>query len=122
MFEKIKMNAVIALPIVGFAGSMVNTICVMGSIYLLFAKQYAEAKDVAVSAVWGVVMGTSNSIRNPGSDCSSSACTRNWKSPAQCIRENERISECRTCRSGKIKYNTEYNYKAAEFSVALFMR
>ena len=58
MFEKIKMNAVIALPIVGFAGSMVNTICVMGSIYLLFAKQYAEAKDVAVSAVWGLVMGT----------------------------------------------------------------
>ena len=58
LFEKIKMNAVIALPIVGFAGSMVNTICVMGSIYLLFAKQYAEAKDVAVRAVWGLVMGT----------------------------------------------------------------
>ena len=58
LFEKIKMNAVIALPIVGFAGSMVNTICVMGSIYLLFAKQYAEAKDVAVSALWGLVMGT----------------------------------------------------------------
>ena len=31
---------------------------VMGSIYILFAKQYAEAKDVAVSAVWGLVMGT----------------------------------------------------------------
>ena len=28
------------------------------SIYILFAKQYAEAKDVAVSAVWGLVMGT----------------------------------------------------------------
>lgn len=37
---------------------MVNTITVMGSIYLLFAKQYAEAKDVAVGAVWGLVMGT----------------------------------------------------------------
>ncbi len=24
----------------------------------MFAKQYAEAKDVAVSAVWGLVMGT----------------------------------------------------------------
>ena len=44
--------------IVGFAGAMVNTITVMGSIYILFAKQYAEAKDVAVSAVWGLVMGT----------------------------------------------------------------
>ena len=54
----IKLNSVIALPIVGFAGAMVNTITVMGSIYLLFAKQYAEAKDVAVGAVWGLVMGT----------------------------------------------------------------
>ena len=30
----------------------------MGSIYLLFAQQYADAKDVAVSAVWGLIMGT----------------------------------------------------------------
>lgn len=37
---------------------MVNTIAVMGSIYLLFAQQYAEAKEVAVTAVWGLVMGT----------------------------------------------------------------
>lgn len=58
LFKKINVNEVIALPIVGFVGSMVNTVCVMGSIYLLFAKQYAEAKDVAVSAVWGLVMGT----------------------------------------------------------------
>lgn len=58
LFKKLKMSEVIALPIVGFAGSMVNTITVMGSIYLLLAKQYAEAKDVAVTAVWGLVMGT----------------------------------------------------------------
>ena len=37
---------------------MVNTVTVMGSIYLLFAQQYADAKDVAVSAVWGLIMGT----------------------------------------------------------------
>ena len=37
---------------------MVNTITVRGSIYLLFAQQYAQAKDVAISAVWGLVMGT----------------------------------------------------------------
>lgn len=58
LLSKIKLKHLIALPIVGFVGSMVNTITVMGSIYLLFAKQYAEAKDVAVSAVWGLVMGT----------------------------------------------------------------
>ena len=58
LFTKIKLNQFIALPIVGFVGSMVNTITVMGSIYLLFAQQYAQAKDVAISAVWGLVMGT----------------------------------------------------------------
>ena len=58
LLSKLKVNQVIALPIVGFVGSMVNTITVMGIIYLLFAQQYAEAKDVAVTAVWGLVMGT----------------------------------------------------------------
>ncbi len=58
LFNKVKLNHLIALPIVGFAGSMVNTIAVMGSIYLLFAQQYAEAREVGVSAVWGLIMGT----------------------------------------------------------------
>ena len=58
LLKKVRLNDVVALPIVGFAGSMVNTITVMGSIYFLFAQQYAEAKDVAVTAVWGLVMGT----------------------------------------------------------------
>ncbi|MGN1266385.1 MAG: ECF transporter S component [Dorea sp.] len=58
LLTKMKANQMIALPVVGFIGSMVNTITVMGSIYILFAQQYAEAKDVAVSAVWGLVMGT----------------------------------------------------------------
>lgn len=58
LFARLKVNQIIALPIVGFVGSMVNTITVMGSIYLLFAQQYAEAKEVAVTAVWGLVMGT----------------------------------------------------------------
>ena len=31
---------------------------VAGSIYLLFAQQYAEAREVGVSAVWGLIMGT----------------------------------------------------------------
>ena len=56
--KKLKFNQIIALVFTGFLGSMVNTITVMGSIYLLFAQQYAEAKDVAVTAVWGLIMGT----------------------------------------------------------------
>ena len=58
LFTKIKLNQFIALPIVGFVGSMVNTVTVMGSIYFLFAQQYAQAKEVALTAVFGLVMGT----------------------------------------------------------------
>ena len=58
LFSKLKVNQTIALPIVGFTGSMVNTVTVMGSIYVLFAQQYAQAKEVAITAVWGLIMGT----------------------------------------------------------------
>lgn len=58
LLKKIKLNQIVALSVTGFVGSMVNTIAVMGSIYLLFAQQYAEAKDVAVTAVWGLIIGT----------------------------------------------------------------
>ena len=48
----------ILLAITGFIGSIVNTVTVMGSIYILFAQQYADAKNVALSGVWGLIMGT----------------------------------------------------------------
>ena len=53
-----RVPAAISLPITGFVGSMTNTVFVMGSIYLLFAKQYAEVKNVGMEAVFGLVMGT----------------------------------------------------------------
>ena len=56
--KKLKVNQDIGLLITGFMGSMFNTIFVMGSIYFLFASQYAEAKEVAVTAVFGLIMGT----------------------------------------------------------------
>ena len=58
LFRKLKANSYLSLIITGFIGSMVNTIFVMGSIYLLFAGQYAAAKDVARTAVFGLIMGT----------------------------------------------------------------
>ena len=58
LLSKLKVSQVIALPIVGFIGSMVHTVAVMGSIYLLFAQQYAQAREVGVTAVWGLIMGT----------------------------------------------------------------
>ena len=58
LLSKLKVGQLIALPIVGFIGSMVNTVAVMGSIYLLFAQEYAQAREVGVTAVWGLIMGT----------------------------------------------------------------
>ena len=58
LLKKLKVNAIIALPITGFIGSMTNTVFVMGSIYLLLARQYAEARSVGMDMVWGLIMGT----------------------------------------------------------------
>ena len=52
------MNSWTALSIVGFTGSMVNTVTVMGSIFLLFTQQYAQAKEVALEAVSGLILTT----------------------------------------------------------------
>ncbi len=58
LLRKLKVNTSIALPITGFAGSILNTILVMGSIYFLLAAEYAGARNVAVDAVWGLILGT----------------------------------------------------------------
>ena len=56
--KKVKLPEIAALPIVGFVGSMTNTVAVMGSIYFLLAEQYAAAREVAVTAVYGLIMAT----------------------------------------------------------------
>ena len=58
ILKKIKVSDTLALPIVGFVGSISNTLLVMGSIYFLLAEQYAQSQNVAVGAVLGMVMGT----------------------------------------------------------------
>ena len=58
LLERMKVNQSISLLLTGFVGSMVNTVTVMGSIYFLFAQQYAQAREVGVTAVWGLIMGT----------------------------------------------------------------
>lgn len=58
LLRKLRVNPWIALPVTGFVGSMTNTIFVMGSIYKLLASQYAQARNVATDAVWGLIMGT----------------------------------------------------------------
>ena len=47
-----------ALPLTAAISTLCHTILVMGSIYVLLAQQYAQAKNVAITAVFGLVMGT----------------------------------------------------------------
>ena len=55
--KKLKLSDYIALPVVGFIGSMTNTVFVMGSIYFLLRPEYAKAMGVGIEAVFGLVMG-----------------------------------------------------------------
>lgn len=48
----------LALPVTAAISTICHTLLVMGSIYILLAQQYAQAKNVAITAVFGLVMGT----------------------------------------------------------------
>ncbi|WP_054741653.1 ECF transporter S component [Cellulosilyticum ruminicola] len=52
-FDKTK---VIAYSVAGLVGALTNTILVMGSIYVLFGNQYAAAKEIPFSALFGAIM------------------------------------------------------------------
>lgn len=58
LISKILKQEYIALPLTAALSTFCHTFLVMGSIYLLLAQQYAEAKNVAISAVFGLIMGT----------------------------------------------------------------
>lgn len=48
----------LALPVTAAVSTICHTLLVMGSIYFLLAQQYAQARNVAITAVFGLVMGT----------------------------------------------------------------
>ena len=56
--KKIKLHDWIGLPIVAAVSTIFHTVMVMGSIYILLAREYAMAKNVAMEAVFGLVLGT----------------------------------------------------------------
>lgn len=58
LFKKILKKDYVALPVTAALASVCHTILVMGSIYILLAQQYADAKNVAASAVFDLVLGT----------------------------------------------------------------
>ena len=57
-FKKLLKQDYLALPVTAAVATIFHTMLVMGSIYVLLAQQYAEAKNVAITAVFGLVMGT----------------------------------------------------------------
>ena len=58
LFKKLTKQDFAALPLTAAISTLCHTILVMGSIYVLLAQQYAQAKNVAITAVFGLVMGT----------------------------------------------------------------
>ena len=90
--KRVRVNDYIALPVVGVAGAMTNTVLVMGSIYFLLAQQYAEVKNVALDAVFGLVMAT---VTASGIHCSRGAGHCGGKGPAPADRN------CAPARPGR---------------------
>ena len=57
-FRKLLKTEYAALPVTAAVATICHTLLVMGSIYVLLTQQYAAAKNVAISAVFGLIMGT----------------------------------------------------------------
>lgn len=46
----------LALPVAGVVGAFTNTLLVMNLIYFCFSEQFAEAKGIAMEAVYGAIL------------------------------------------------------------------
>ncbi|MDO4266807.1 MAG: ECF transporter S component [Eubacteriales bacterium] len=57
-FKKVHHTGIAAMACTGFVSSVFHTLIVMLSIFKLFTLEYAAAKNVAVDAVWGLIMAT----------------------------------------------------------------
>ncbi len=56
--SKIKANKTFASAAAGFCGSLINTVLVMGGIYLFFGESYSAAKDIAYNTLMTAVSAT----------------------------------------------------------------
>ena len=57
LFAKKKVNQTLSLAVCGVVGSLVNTLLVMGGIYLFFGEPYAAAQGEPIEALFGFIMG-----------------------------------------------------------------
>ena len=56
--KKISKRKSVNLAVTGVAGSLTNTVLVLGLIYLLYRNEYATVLEIEPAAVLGVIMGT----------------------------------------------------------------
>lgn len=57
LLKKVCTNDFLALPITSAVATIFHSLMVMSSIAVMFGQQYAEVKNVAIEAVFGVAMG-----------------------------------------------------------------
>lgn len=58
LMKKLSKKQYATLAVTAAVSTLCHTLLVMGSIYFLLAQQYAQAKNVGISAVFGLIMGT----------------------------------------------------------------
>lgn len=56
LLKNIKGNKVIAYAVAGVAGSLTNTLLVMGGIYIFFGNNYAAVRGIAVDTLFRVII------------------------------------------------------------------
>lgn len=58
LLKKLGHTGIAAMAFTGFLSTILHTLMVMLSINFLFRMEYAAAKNVAIDAVWGLIMAT----------------------------------------------------------------
>lgn len=58
LLTKLKINKTLSSAVAGFCGSLINTVLVMGGIWLFFGESYSAAKDIAYNTLLATVSAT----------------------------------------------------------------
>lgn len=89
LLKKLKTGDAAALPVVGVAGSLTNTVLVMGSIFFLLRPEFAAAKNVTMEAVLGLVMVTVTTSGIPEAIAAAVLVTAVCKALEKTVHRNE---------------------------------
>ena len=57
VLPQIKVRGAVSLAVAGISGALTNTLLVMNLIYFCFREEFAAAKEIAVEAVYDVILG-----------------------------------------------------------------